>query len=209
MAGPSALPALTHSAAAPTPRSTRTTSIFHMGGDCTGSSRDSHSRRHTLTCSQGDRNVSTRPQRSLGVARGRHDRVEQRRRAGAAVCARLASDDRPRSLAAVDECVSALRGSRRTYVRVLRRRARLQAALDDERRQRRRRRPFPSRRAGAQAHEARRRPALRARRRERCNRPAATDVFLRRRGGARRAFRAARTAVAGVRQPAAACARHS
>src|SRR5688572_27039779 len=49
MTGPSARPALTHSAAAPTARATRTTTIFHMGRDCTHSSRDSHWGRTRIT----------------------------------------------------------------------------------------------------------------------------------------------------------------
>ena len=105
-------PALTHSAAAPTARSTRTTSIFHMGGDCTGSSRDSHSVRRNVTrgaaqCCDNDRNQAARR------ARARSYHLDGRRRASAYARSDSRSDDSCSSLAAVDECFSPLRGSRR------------------------------------------------------------------------------------------------
>ena len=208
MAGPSALPALTHSAAAPTPRSTRTTSIFHMAAIVPAArvihTRVVHTRfnpwlREEIAMSRHDR------QRSLGVARGRRDRV-------------AAASSRRRPSRAPDSQATTARVLWQPSMNVFRRFevpaermyefyggvlgfkqlstmnvgngggvARFQAGAQELK---------LTRRVGDRHYEPGGVSAATG--------LAATDVLLRRRGGARRAFRAARAAVAGVRRPAAA-----
>ena len=201
IAGPGALPALTQIKMPPTIRTTRTTSTFHMGRDCTGSSRDSHCPDESLVARVG--RVSRRVRGDVGVVANQRHEAER---------ATLARHDGARAVAALDERVPPFRRAEREDVRVLRHGARVSATHYAERQHERwRRRALSGGRAGAQAHGPRSWQALSTGRRTGRDGLAAAHVLFRRRGCTRGSLRRGRLSgtrvCRGARCDAAQCAR--